>query len=182
MLANPPFGVEWKKVETAVEDEHETLGFDGRFGAGLPRINDGSLLFLQHMISQDEAGRARAARGSPSCSTAPRCSPARPGRGESEIRRWIIENDWLEGIVALPDQLFYNTGISTYFWVAHQPQDAPSAPGKVVLSTPATMWTKMRKSLGDKRKYVTDEQIAEITRLYADALASPPTRRRRTRR
>ena len=116
LLANPPFGVEWKKVEAEVRKEAEGKGFSGRFGAGLPRINDGSFLFLQHMISKmkrPEDGGSRVAivfNGSPLFTGAARS-------GESEIRRWIIENDWLEAIVALPDQLFYNTGISTYFWV-----------------------------------------------------------------
>src|SRR5690606_3054281 len=118
LLANPPFGVEWKKVKEAVEWEHKTLGDAGRFGAGLPRINDGSLLFLQHMISKmkpvgPDGGGSRIAivfNGSPLFTGAAES-------GESNIRRWIIENDWLEAIVALPDQLFYNTGISTYFWI-----------------------------------------------------------------
>ena len=116
LLANPPFGVEWKKVKDEVEGEHQTLGYAGRFGAGLPRINDGSFLFLQHMISKmkrPEDGGSRLAivfNGSPLFTGA-------AGSGESEIRRWIIENDWLEAVVALPDQLFYNTGISTYFWI-----------------------------------------------------------------
>ncbi len=116
LLANPPFGVEWKKVADEVKNEAQTKGFKGRFGAGLPRINDGSFLFLQHMISKmkrPEEGGSRVAivfNGSPLFTGA-------AGSGESEIRRWIIENDWLEAVVALPDQLFYNTGISTYFWV-----------------------------------------------------------------
>ena len=116
LLANPPFGVEWKKVKDEVQDEHDTKGFAGRFGAGLPRINDGSFLFLQHMISKmkrSEDGGSRVAivfNGSPLFTGA-------AGSSESEIRRWVIENDWLEAVVALPDQLFYNTGISTYFWV-----------------------------------------------------------------
>ena len=118
-----------RRSQREIEDEHDKLGFDGRFGAGLPRINDGSFLFLQHMISQDEAPPRRAAAGSPSSSTARRCSPAAAGSGESEIRRWIIENDWLEAIVALPDQLFYNTGISHLLLDRHQPQDA-RAPGQ----------------------------------------------------
>src|SRR5579859_4722249 len=116
LLANPPFGVEWKKVEDPVRTEAQTKGFSGRFGAGLPRINDGSFLFLQHMIAKmkrpDEGGSRVAIvfNGSPLFTGA-------AGSGESEIRRWIIETDWLEAVVALPDQLFYNTGISTYFWV-----------------------------------------------------------------
>lgn len=168
MLANPPFGVEWKKVKDEVESEHETLGFKGRFGAGLPRINDGSFLFLQHMISKMkpvEQGGSRLAivfNGSPLFSGA-------AGSGESEIRRWILENDLLEGIVALPDQLFYNTGISTYFWVLSN-RKTRERKGKVALIDAREMFVKMRKSLGDKRKQISDEQITEITRLYTEAL------------
>ncbi|MDA8292320.1 MAG: class I SAM-dependent DNA methyltransferase [Actinomycetota bacterium] len=166
MLANPPFGVEWKKVEETVRAEHETRGFACRFGAGLPRINDGSFLFLQHMLSKmkpPEEGGSRLAivfNGSPLFSGA-------AGSGESEIRRWIIENDWLEAIVALPDQLFYNTGISTYFWVLTN-RKRPERRGKVQLIDARELWVKMRKSLGDKRKEISADQIAEITRLYAD--------------
>ena len=166
MLANPPFGVEWKKVEETVRAEHETHGFAGRFGAGLPRINDGSFLFLQHMLSKmkpPEEGGSRLAivfNGSPLFSGA-------AGSGESEIRRWIIENDWLEAIVALPDQLFYNTGISTYFWVLTN-RKRPDRRGKVQLIDARDQWVKMRKSLGDKRKEISADQIAEITRLHAD--------------
>jgi type I restriction enzyme M protein len=168
MLANPPFGVEWKKVKDEVEAEHETLGFKGRFGAGLPRINDGSLLFLQHMISKMkpvEQGGSRLAlvfNGSPLFTGA-------AGSGESEIRRWILENDWLEGIVALPEQLFYNTGISTYFWVLSN-RKSPERKGKVALLDAREMYVKMRKSLGNKRREITTEQIDTITNLYADAL------------
>ena len=164
LLANPPFGVEWKKVADPIRDEHDKLGFAGRFGAGLPRINDGSFLFLQHMISKMkpvEAGGSRLAivfNGSPLFTGA-------AGSGESEIRRWIIENDWLEAVVALPDQLFYNTGISTYFWVVTN-RKAPERRGTVQLVDARDLFTKMRKSLGEKRKQIADEQIAEITRLY----------------
>ena len=165
LLANPPFGVEWKKVEQVIRDESEKLGFRGRFGAGLPRINDGSFLFLQHMISKmkpPEEGGSRLAivfNGSPLFSGA-------AGSGESEIRRWIIENDWLEAVVALPDQLFYNTGISTYFWVVTN-RKSKRRRGKVQLVDAREYWTKMRKSLGDKRKELSAEQIDEVTRLYA---------------
>ncbi|MBC8994113.1 SAM-dependent DNA methyltransferase [Micromonospora chalcea] len=168
MLANPPFGVEWKKVEKFVKDE-AARGHAGRFGAGLPRINDGSLLFLQHMISKmkrPEDGGSRLAivfNGSPLFTGA-------AGSGESEIRRWILENDLLEGIVALPDQLFYNTGISTYFWILTN-RKAPARRRKVVLLDGRDYWTKMRKSLGDKRKMLTDEHIADLTRAYVNALA-----------
>ena len=164
LLANPPFGVEWKKVEREIEDEHDKLGFGGRFGAGLPRINDGSFLFLQHMISKlkrPEEGGGRLAivfNGSP-------LFTGGAGSGESEIRRWIIENDWLEGIVALPDQLFYNTGISTYFWIVTN-RKKPERRGKVQLVDARELFTKMRKSLGNKRNEIGADQIAEITRLY----------------
>lgn len=166
LLANPPFGVEWKKVADSVKAEHETQGFAGRFGAGLPRINDGSFLFLQHMISKmraPEQGGSRLAivfNGSPLFTGA-------AGSGESEIRRWIIENDWLEAVVALPDQLFYNTGISTYFWIVTN-RKSPARRGKVQLIDARKSFTKMRKSLGEKRKQVADDQIAEIVRLYGD--------------
>jgi type I restriction enzyme M protein len=165
-LANPPFGVEWKKVEREIRDEAEKLGFKGRFGAGTPRINDGSFLFLQHMISKLKApseGGGRLAivfNGSP-------LFTGGAGSGESEIRRWIIENDWLEGIVALPDQLFYNTGISTYFWIVTN-RKRPERQGKVQLVDARELFTKMRKSLGEKRKEISEAQIEEIARLYGD--------------
>jgi type I restriction enzyme M protein len=165
LLANPPFGVEWKKIENEVRREHEK-GFNGRFGAGLPRINDGSFLFLQHMVSKMKPpaeGGSRLAivfNGSPLFSGA-------AGSGESEIRRWIIENDWLEAIVALPDQLFYNTSISTYFWIVTN-RKRPERQGKVQLVDARDYWVKMRKNLGEKRKEISSEQITEITRLYGD--------------
>ncbi|MFF2774569.1 N-6 DNA methylase [Streptomyces sp. NPDC058052] len=177
VLANPPFGVDWKKVKDDVELEHKTLGESGRFGAGLPRINDGSLLFLQHMLSKmkpvdvNGGGGSRVAivfNGSPLFTGAAES-------GESNIRRWILENDWLEGIVALPDQLFYNTGISTYFWILTN-RKSRDHKGKVVLLDARDHWVKMRKSLGDKRKELGDGEngrpnhIGEITRLYAEAL------------
>ena len=164
LLANPPFGVEWKMVANHVKSEHKTKGFAGRFGAGTPRINDGSFLFLQHMISKmkrPEDGGARLAivfNGSPLFTGA-------AGSGESEIRRWIIENDWLEAVVALPDQLFYNTGISTYFWVVTNRKTSKRR-GNIQLIDARESWTKMRKSLGNKRKQISEDQIAELTRLY----------------
>ena len=164
LLANPPFGVEWKMVADVVRDEHALQGFAGRFGAGLPRINDGSFLFLQHMISKmkrPEEGGARLAivfNGSP-------LFTGGAGSGESEIRRWIIESDMLEAVVALPDQLFYNTGISTYFWVVTN-RKTPERRGKVQLIDARESFTKMRKSLGEKRKEISETQIDEITRLY----------------
>jgi type I restriction enzyme M protein len=180
LLANPPFGVDWKKYAAPIRAENETRGYEGRYGPGLPRVSDGSLLFLMHMISKMKPvadnpatpdiieGGTRLAivfSGSPLFSGA-------AGGAESEIRRWIIENDWLEGIVALPDQLFYNTGISTYFWILTN-RKTDERKGKVALVDARESFAKMRKSLGDKRKYISDEQIAEITRLYEDAIELP---------
>jgi type I restriction enzyme M protein len=166
LLANPPFGVEWKKVEDTIRTEHDTLGFRGRFGAGLPRINDGSFLFLQHMISKMKPVKDGGSRLAIVFNGSPLFSGA-AGSGESEIRRWIIERDWLEAIVALPDQLFYNTGISTYFWIVTN-RKRPERKGKVQLIDAREYWVKMRKSLGEKRKEISPEQINVITRLYAD--------------
>ncbi len=169
ILANPPFGVEWKKVKDEIEAEHKTQGFKGRFGAGLPRINDGSLLFLQHMLSKMKPVSADATSGGSRLAIVFNGSPlftGAPGSGESEIRRWIIENDWLEAVVALPDQLFYNTGISTYFWVLTNRKSA-NRRGKVQLIDARGLWTKMRKSLGDKRKTISEGQAKEIVELYA---------------
>jgi len=172
MLANPPFGVEWKPDEDFIRKEADTLGFDGRFGAGLPRINDGSLLFLQHMIAKmrpPEKGGSRIGivfNGSP-------LFTGDAGSGESEIRRWIIENDWLEAIVALPDQLFYNTGIFTYVWIVTN-RKRPERRGKVQLINAVDLYQKMRKSLGNKRNEIGDgrdnkpDHIGEITRIYGE--------------
>ncbi|AUS95474.1 restriction endonuclease subunit M [Clostridium thermosuccinogenes] len=171
MLTNPPFGVEWKKAEKFIREEYEKEGYNGRFGAGLPRISDGSLLFLQHLISkmkQDEKGSRIAIifNGSP-------LFTGDAGSGESEIRRWIIENDMLEGIIALPDQLFYNTGISTYIWIVtnrknNDPMKGPVRTGKIQLVNAVDFYQKMRKSLGNKRNEITEEQIKEITRIYGE--------------
>ncbi|SEP15015.1 type I restriction-modification system subunit M [Trujillonella endophytica] len=171
MLANPPFGVDWKRSEKQLKAERDQLGERGRFGAGLPRVSDGSLLFLQHLISKMkpvEADGSGGSRISIVFSGSPLFSGG-AGSGESEIRRWIIENDWLEAVVALPDQLFYNTGINTYFWVVTN-RKADHRKGKVVLLDARQDFAKMRKSLGDKRKYITDAQIVELTRLYHTAL------------
>lgn len=164
MLANPPFGVEWKPEEKFIRKEHNERGFDGRFGAGLPRINDGSLLFLQHMISKmkdKKEGGTRLAivfNGSP-------LFTGSAGSGESEIRRWIIENDWLEAIIALPDQLFYNTGIFTYLWIVTNRKES-SRKGKIQLVDGTSFFKKMRKSLGNKRNEICDDQRDDITRFY----------------
>lgn len=166
LLSNPPFGVDWSKADKEVRDEHANRGYAGRFGPGLPRKNDGSLLFLLHMLSKMkpvEQGGSRLAivfNGSPLFTGA-------AASGESEIRRWIIENDWLEAIVALPDQMFYNTGISTYIWLVSN-RKAPHRRGKVQLINGVEHFQKMRKSLGDKRKELSDDHIRELTKLYAE--------------
>ena len=165
ILANPPYGVDWKAYAVSIKDEHDKLGHHGRFGAGLPRVSDGSLLFLQHMLSKMKPAGSRVAivlSGSPLFS-------GHAGSGESEIRRWIFENDWLEGIVALPDQMFYNTGISTYVWILTNDK-ADADRGLVQLIDARESGTKMRKSLGDKRKELTSAAIDEIARLYGGAL------------
>ncbi|MDH2428889.1 class I SAM-dependent DNA methyltransferase [Sphaerisporangium sp. TRM90804] len=167
MLANPPFGVEWKKVKDAVEDE-ATFGHAGRFGAGLPRINDGSFLFLQHMLDKMDPVEGKGSRLAIVFNGSPLFTGAAES-GESKIRQWILENDWLEGIVALPDQLFYNTGISTYFWILSN-RKTEKLRGKVILLDARDQWEKMRKSLGDKRKQVSGDQIKHITELYVDAV------------
>ncbi|WP_338813277.1 class I SAM-dependent DNA methyltransferase [Bernardetia sp. Wsw4-3y2] len=183
MLSNPPFGVDWKKAQKIIKAEYENKGMQGRFGAGLPRINDGSFLFLQHMISKMKSTGTRIAvvfNGSPLFSGS-------AGSGESEIRKWIIENDWLEAIVALPDQLFYNTGISTYIWIIDN-KKAEERKGKVQLinATGAKdeelikegelevnrFWKKMDRSLGNKRKQIpengTTKGIGFISQLYGN--------------
>jgi type I restriction enzyme M protein len=165
MLTNPPFGVEWKKVEKFVTDEHEKLGHAGRFGAGLPRISDGSLLFLMHLISKmkDTNGGSRIGivlNGSPLFSGG-------AGSGESNIRKWIIENDMLEAIIALPDQLFYNTGIYTYLWFVTNRKEKKRK-GKIQMINAVGMFERMSKSLGNKRNVISDNQMSEITRIYGD--------------
>jgi type I restriction enzyme M protein len=164
--------VEWKQQFKFIDDEKQKLGYDGRFGAGLPRINDGALLFLQHMISKM---RTPANGGSRICIVF-NGSPlftGDAGSGESEIRRWIIEKDWLEAIIALPDQLFYNTGISTYLWVVTNRKDKQRK-GKIQLVDAREFYVKMRKSLGNKRNMIAGEgdnhlnQIAEITKIYGN--------------
>lgn len=165
MLSNPPFGVEWKKVEKFIKDEAKNKGYSGRFGAGLPRISDGSFLFLQHLISKMNAPENGGSRigivfnGSPMFS-------GDAGSGESEIRRWIIENDLLEAIIGLPDQLFYNTGITTYIWILTNRKEIRRK-GKVRLINGAGFYEKMRKGLGNKRNMISPENRAEIVRLYS---------------
>jgi len=166
MLSNPPFGVEWRKVEKEVRKEHEQQGFNGRFGPGLPRVSDGSLLFLMHLIAKMRPavdGGSRLAivlNGSP-------LFTGGAGSGESEIRRYVLENDLLEAIVALPTDMFYNTGIATYVWVLTNRKPA-NRTGQVQLIDGSSFWQKMRKSLGSKRKMMSAADIGEITRLFGD--------------
>ena len=169
MLANPPFGVEWKPEEELVREEYVDQGFTGRFGAGLPRINDGSLLFLQHMISKMHNPPQMAGDGS-KIAVVFNGSPlftGDAGSGESNIRRWIIENDLLDAVVALPDQMFYNTGIYTYIWIVTNKKPAHRQ-GKVQLIDGTRHYKKMDKSLGNKRNELSDEHIKELVRLYAE--------------
>ncbi len=167
MIANPPFGVDWKRIRRDIKNEADNLGHSGRFGAGLPRVSDGSFLFLQHLLSKMKPAQDGGSRIAIVFSGSPLFSgPA--GSGESEIRRWIIENDWLEGVVALPDQLFYNTPIPTYVWVLSN-RKSRQRQGRVVLVDARSKWERMRRGLGDKRKLIGSEQIAEITRMYSDA-------------
>lgn len=167
-LANPPFGVDWKKVQKAVKDEHRVLGYSGRFGPRLPWVSDGSMLFLMHLLSKRRPEGTRIGiilSGSPLFNGS-------AGSGESEIRRWILENDWLEAIVALPTDLFYNTGIGTYVWVLDTDKE-PCRKGLVQLIDATGIHTPMRKSLGSKRRWLTDEQIAEIARLHDNFEETP---------
>ena len=163
LLTNPPYGKDWKMDQEAVEAEAER-GYAGRFGAGLPRVSDGQLLFLQHMlgrIKDPKEGGSRVAiimNGSP-------LFTGDAGSGESEIRRWVLENDWLEAIVAMPEQLFYNTGIATYVWVLSNRKERKRK-GKVQLINASSFWVPMRRSLGDKRREISAEQIAQITDLF----------------
>ena len=164
LLANPPFGVKWESAQDFIQKEADELGFGGRFGAGLPRINDGSFLFLQHMISKMKKAKEGGSRLAIVFNGSPLFTGG-AGSGESEIRRWIIENDWLDAIVALPDQLFYNTGISTYLWIVSNRKEERRK-GKVQLIDATSYFSKMRKSLGNKRNEITDQHKAEIVQLY----------------
>lgn len=170
MLSNPPFGVEWKKVHKVVTDEHIQKGYAGRFGPGLPRVSDGSLLFLLHLISKmrpKEEGGSRIGiilNGSP-------LFTGSAGSGESEIRRYILENDLLEAIVAMPTDMFFNTGISTYIWILSNHKEEHRK-NKVQLINASSMGESMRKSLGSKRKQLSDEQINEIVKIYGEFVES----------
>jgi len=164
MLSNPPFGVEWKKVEKDIRKEHEQQGFNGRFGAGLPRVSDGSLLFLMHLISKMRPAIDGGSRFGIVLNGSPLFTGG-AGSGESEIRRYVLENDLVEAIIGLPTDMFYNTGISTYVWILSN-RKPEARKGTVQLIDASNFWQKMRKSLGSKRKELSDEHIAEITRLF----------------
>ena len=172
-LTNPPFGVDWKKQREEIRTEHEQEGFAGRFGAGLPRVSDGSLLFLQHMTAKFERFAADERKHGSRLAIVLSGSPlfaGGAGSGESEIRRWLIENDWLEAIVALPEQMFYNTGIGTYVWIVTNRKERRRR-GKVQLVDARETWTpggspESKRSLGDKRRHLSGVQIDEIVRLY----------------
>ena len=164
MLSNPPFGVEWKKVEKEVRREHEAQGFAGRFGPGLPRVSDGSMLFLLHLISKMRPAAEGGSRFGIVLNGSPLFTGG-AGSGESEIRRYVLENDLLEAIVGLPTDMFYNTGIATYVWIISN-RKPPERKGKVQLIDASGRWQKMRKSLGSKRKELSDAHIESITRLF----------------
>ena len=164
MLSNPPFGVEWKKVEKEVRKEHEGQGFNGRFGPGLPRVSDGSLLFLMHLLSKMRPAKDGGSRFGIVLNGSPLFTGG-AGSGESEIRRYVLENDLLEAIVGMPVDMFYNTGISTYVWIVSN-RKPEARRGKVQLIDAGSFWQKMRKSLGSKRKEMAEEHIATVTRLF----------------
>ncbi|KFE58059.1 type I restriction-modification system subunit M [Pseudomonas syringae] len=164
MLSNPPFGVEWKKVQKQITDEHSHKGFDGRFGPGLPRVSDGSLLFLLHLVSKMRDPREGGSRIGIILNGSPLFTGG-AGSGESEIRRYLLQNDLVEAIVALPTDMFYNTGIATYVWILSN-HKAAVRQGKVQLIDGSQHFAKMRKSLGSKRQYITEDQISELVRLY----------------
>ncbi len=166
MLSNPPFGVDWKKIEQDIKDENTLKGFDGRFGPGLPRVSDGSLLFLLHLISKLRDGSKGGARIGIILNGSPLFTGG-AGSGESEIRRYILEADLLETIVALPNDMFYNTGIATYVWVLSN-KKAKARKGKVQLINGVNLYGKMRKSLGAKRNVMDDDDIAVITRAFGN--------------
>ena len=166
MLSNPPFGVEWKKIERAIRQEYEKQGYSGRFGPGLPRVSDGSLLFLLHLLSKMRPAAQGGSRIGIVLSGSPLFTGG-AGSGESEIRRHVLENDVVEAIVALPTEMFYITGISTYVWILSNRKPADRK-GFVQFIDASSFWQKMRKSLGSKRKETSDEHIATVTRLFGD--------------
>jgi type I restriction enzyme M protein len=195
LLANPPFGVDWKRQEKEIKRENEKLGFKGRFGAGVPRVSDGALLFLQHMVSKFEPYRPEERQFGSRLAIVFNGSPlfsGGAGSGESEIRKWIIENDWLEAIIALPEQMFYNTGINTYIWVVTN-RKSKRRQGKIQLIDARERYVPMRKSLGDKRRKLGEgyrlnpltglveandprDDIAAIVKEHGDSMVSPTSK------
>ncbi len=167
MLSNPPFGVEWKKIEAFIRKEYKEQGFNGRFGPGLPRVSDGSLLFLLHLISKMRPAKDGGSRIGIVLNGSPLFTGG-AGSGESEIRRYVLENDLVEAIIGLPTDMSYNTGISTYIWILSNRKPAHRK-GKLQLIDASSMWQKMRKSLGSKRKELSEDHIAEITRMFGNA-------------
>lgn len=165
-LSNPPFGVEWKKIEKEIRKEAEQHGFNGRFGPGLPRVSDGSLLFLLHLIAKMRPAVDGGSRFGIVLNGSPLFTGG-AGSGESEIRRYVLENDLVEAIIALPTDMFYNTGISTYVWIVSNRKPA-ARKGKVQLIDASSFWQKMRKSLGSKRKELSPAHIEDITRLFGN--------------
>ena len=166
MLSNPPFGVEWKKIEDIIVKEHEQKGFNGRFGAGLPRVSDGSLLFLLHLISKMRPAVDGGSRIGIVLNGSPLFTGG-AGSGESEIRRYVLENDLVEAIIGLPTDMFYNTGISTYIWIVSN-RKPNHRKGKIQLIDASKLYRKMRKNLGEKGKELSQENIEEITKLFGD--------------
>ncbi len=166
MLSNPPFGVEWKKIEKEVRKEAAQQGFNGRFGPGLPRVSDGSLLFLLHLIAKMRPAKDGGSRFGIVLNGSPLFTGG-AGSGESEIRRYVLENDLVEAIIGLPTDMFYNTGISTYVWIVSN-RKPTARKGKVQLVDASGMWEKMRKSLGSKRKQLSADHIEDITRIFGN--------------
>ena len=166
MLSNPPFGVEWKKVEKEVRKEHEQQGHNGRFGPGLPRVSDGSMLFLLHLLAKMRPANEGGSRFGIVLNGSPLFTGG-AGSGESDIRKYVLENDLCEAIVGLPTDMFYNTGISTYVWIVSNRKPV-ARKGKVQLIDASGFWQKMRKSLGSKRKELSEAHIARITQLFGD--------------
>jgi type I restriction enzyme M protein len=166
MLSNPPFGVEWKKIEKEIRKEADEQGFNGRFGPGLPRVSDGSLLFLMHLISKMRPAKDGGSRFGIVLNGSPLFTGG-AGSGESEIRRYVLENDLVEAIIGLPTDMFYNTGISTYVWIVSNRKPGERK-GKVQLIDASSFWQKMRKSLGSKRKELSPDHIEEITKLFGN--------------
>jgi len=165
-LSNPPFGVEWKKIEALIRKEYEQMGYNGRFGPGLPRVSDGSLLFLLHLIAKMRPAKDGGSRFGIVLNGSPLFTGG-AGSGESEIRRYVLESDLVEAIIALPTDMFYNTGISTYVWIVSN-RKPENRKGKVQLIDASSFWQKMRKSLGSKRKEMSQEHIDDITRLFGN--------------